>query len=345
MARVFISYRRDDSAGYARGLYDRLAARFGLDHVFMDLGIRPGENFIDRIHDGVGSCDVLIALIGRQWLSISGDDGRRRLDDPDDFPRIEIHTALERAHTRVIPVLVGGAQMPAVHELPGELQGLASRQALEIRDVSWDYDLDRLTEAIEAEAGQPSAPERTASAGQARPRYGRRRLIAGIGAGCVAVAAVVALVAGGGSSSGEDRMSEAAFRTKMDNLCRDYRARSDKYELPQLERGSPEVGRVLDRVEADVSSYARELRAIKPPANLETRFRQFTSYIVNGALTAVEYDRRYAREAPTTVQGDRAVQARNQHLVDEAKSKLVRAGKVRTELGLPGCIEVPLYGR
>lgn len=342
MPRIFVSYRREDSAGYARGVNDSLAARFGSSNVFMDLGIRPGENFVDRIQGGVSACDVLIALIGRRWVSVTDSQGRRRLDDPDDFPRIEIGEALRRPDTVVIPVLVGGASMPEAHELPDDLQSLATRQALEIRDISWEYDLDRLIEAIETATGE-AVPEATAGE-QPGPVARRGKLIAAAGAACVAVAAVVALALGGTSSSDGDRMSQAQFRNKMDDLCAKYRTRSDKYNLPDLRRGSPQVRAVLDRVQADILSYARDLRAMKPPAALDSRFREFTSNIVNGTLTAVEYDRRYAQAAPATDAGDRAIRTRNRALVKEARSQLLRAGKLRSELGLPGCIEVPLYG-
>jgi hypothetical protein len=112
MSRIFISYRRDDSAGYAGRLYDRLAAHFEPENVFMDIdAIEPGLDFVEVIEQAVGSCDVLIALIGKQWLAIKDGQGRRRLENPEDFVRLEIKTALDR-NIRVIPALVGGAAMP-----------------------------------------------------------------------------------------------------------------------------------------------------------------------------------------------------------------------------------------
>ncbi|MCW8949274.1 MAG: toll/interleukin-1 receptor domain-containing protein, partial [Sedimenticola sp.] len=90
MDGIFISYRRDDSAGYAGRLYDRLAAHFGAERVFMDVeGIDPGTDFVDAIERAVTSCKVLIVLIGHEWLEIDDGSGHRRLDDPNDFIRIE----------------------------------------------------------------------------------------------------------------------------------------------------------------------------------------------------------------------------------------------------------------
>ena len=112
MSGVFISYRRDDSGGYAGRLFDVLAARFGHDQTFMDLDdIHGGDNFAAVIDEKVGQCSVLLAVIGERWLTLKGRSGVRRLDEPDDFVRLEIAKALERG-VRVIPVLVGGAAMP-----------------------------------------------------------------------------------------------------------------------------------------------------------------------------------------------------------------------------------------
>jgi len=108
VSRIFISYRREDSAPYAGRLYDRLGQHFGKDKIFMDIDtIEPGVDFVEDIEQAVGSCDVLIALIGKQWLTISDATGQRRLDNPEDFVRLEIKTALAR-NIRVIPALLPG---------------------------------------------------------------------------------------------------------------------------------------------------------------------------------------------------------------------------------------------
>jgi formylglycine-generating enzyme required for sulfatase activity len=144
--RIFISYRRADSAGYAGRIYDRLVANFGDDAIFMDVDtIEGGTDFITVLEDAVQSCDVLIALIGRQWLSIKDKDGKRRLDNPEDFVRIEIATALKR-NIRVIPVLVDGVDMPQSNELPENLKALSRRNALQVNHHSFNPDVYRLIE-------------------------------------------------------------------------------------------------------------------------------------------------------------------------------------------------------
>src|SRR6185436_15740775 len=147
-SRIFISYRRDDSAGHAGRLSDKLSERFGHDQIFMDLDdIQPGEDFVQVIENAVGSCDVLIAVIGRRWLS-SSDGTSRRLDNPNDFVRVEIAAALERG-VRVIPVLVQRASMPKPHDLPDELTRLATRNAIELTDARWQRDVEQLVDSIE----------------------------------------------------------------------------------------------------------------------------------------------------------------------------------------------------
>ncbi len=150
MPKIFISYRRDDSASQAGRLYDRLEGHFGEGQVFMDVDtIKPGVNFVELVQQAIGVCDGLVAVIGSDWLEVSDPTGARRLDDPADLVRLEIATALERG-IRVIPVLVQGAQMPRGSDLPEGLQGLASRNALEVSDTRFRSDVERLIEALGA---------------------------------------------------------------------------------------------------------------------------------------------------------------------------------------------------
>jgi formylglycine-generating enzyme required for sulfatase activity len=152
VARIFLSYRRDDTGPYAGRLYDRLQQHFGRDDLFMDIDtITLGLDFVEAIQDAVGSCQVLLAVIGRQWLTSTDPEGNRRLDNPEDFVRLEITTALRR-DIRVIPVLVGGASMPRATELPEELRPLARRQALAVGD-RFHPDVDRLMQALETVLG------------------------------------------------------------------------------------------------------------------------------------------------------------------------------------------------
>lgn len=146
---IFISYRREDSAGYAGRLYDRLAAHFGAERVFMDVeGIAPGTDFVEAIERAVTSCKVLIVLIGDEWLEIQDNSGQRRLDDPNDFIRLETSTALKR-DIRVVPVLLEDARMPRGDELPEDLSGLSRRQAIEISHKQWDASTGNLIEALD----------------------------------------------------------------------------------------------------------------------------------------------------------------------------------------------------
>jgi hypothetical protein len=149
MGRVFISYRQHDSPGHARGLRDRLVKHFGRDQVFMDLGIHPGENFPRRIDKALARCDVLLALIGPNWRDARDGRGRLRLDDPNDYLRVEIETGLRRRDVAVFPVLVAGARMPEADELSGDLSALATIQAHELADGRrWDSDVDFLAAAV-----------------------------------------------------------------------------------------------------------------------------------------------------------------------------------------------------
>ncbi len=148
MGGIFLSYRREDSSGYAIGLYDRLRKRFPKHPLFMDIDtLEPGLDFREVIEQAVGSCDVLIALIGKNWLVVNDEEGHRRLDNPNDWVRLEIQTALQRG-IRVIPTLVGGAKMPKAEALPGPLANLAGRHALEVSDTRFHTDADRLIRVV-----------------------------------------------------------------------------------------------------------------------------------------------------------------------------------------------------
>jgi hypothetical protein len=147
-ANIFINYRREDSAGHAGRLFDRLSQHFP-GRVFMDIDtIEPGVDFAEVIEQAVGACEVLIVVIGREWLRLEDAAGRRRLENPQDFVRMEVAAALER-NIRVIPVLVEGASMPRQEELPSELARLARRNAIELSDARWAFDVDRLIQTIE----------------------------------------------------------------------------------------------------------------------------------------------------------------------------------------------------
>ena len=155
MPSVFISYRRDDSAGFAGRLADALEQRLGAGAVFRDVDdIQPGADFEAVIARGLDQVRAVLVVIGPGWLDAAV-DGQRRLDRPDDFVRREVEQALASGKP-VVPVLVGGATMPAANALPVALRGLASRQALVLGDASWSADLARL-EAVLAQWVAPPA--------------------------------------------------------------------------------------------------------------------------------------------------------------------------------------------
>jgi TIR domain len=148
MHGVFISYRRDDTAGYAGRLYDALTAHFGRDQVFIDVdSIRAGQNFADVIEEKIASCSVVIVLIGKVWLNSTNDRGVRRLDDPHDFVQLELVSALRRS-VPVIPVLVGGAKMPRPDDLPAALAPLAHLNAIEIFDQLYRDSIRHLVDTL-----------------------------------------------------------------------------------------------------------------------------------------------------------------------------------------------------
>lgn len=145
--RVFISYRRQDSAASCGRLYDRLVSNLGAERVFRDIdSLAPGTLFADRLRRSVAECDAFIVLVGPSWLAVDP-EGRRRLDDPADFVRLEIEAALERRNP-VFPVLVEGARMPAASDLPPSVASIASSNAIEIADRHFSADVQRLLVAI-----------------------------------------------------------------------------------------------------------------------------------------------------------------------------------------------------
>jgi hypothetical protein len=145
---IFINYRRTDAEGEAGRLFDELTLQFSPERVFMDVtAIEPGRDFRKAIDESVATCSILLAVIGHGWLEAKDDAGRRRLDDPNDFVRIELASALRR-DIPVVPVLVHGAKMPHAAQLPDDLKDLAYRNALELTHVRWKSDVQVLIRAM-----------------------------------------------------------------------------------------------------------------------------------------------------------------------------------------------------
>jgi TIR domain len=172
MRAIFISYRREDAEGQAGRLFNDLARYFGEDSVFMDVaGIEPGRDFRRVIDEHVASCGVLLAMIGKTWIDATDESGRRRLEDPMDFVRLETASALKR-DIPVVPVLVHGARMPRAEQLPEDLAELAYRNGVELTHARWDSDVQVLikalspyVESLQKNAGQTetAAPTETPS--------------------------------------------------------------------------------------------------------------------------------------------------------------------------------------
>jgi hypothetical protein len=147
--KLFISYRRDDSADVTGRIYDRLVQHFGGNRVFKDVDSIPiGVDFRKYLRSLVDQCDTMLAIVGDDWLMLRDSLGRRRLDDPGDFVRIEIEAALER-DMRIVPVLVEGVTMPRPEDLPESLREFAYRNGVAIRqDPDFHRDMDRLIKAL-----------------------------------------------------------------------------------------------------------------------------------------------------------------------------------------------------
>lgn len=175
MPSVFISYRRDSAGAVAGRLRDRLVSEYGHSSVFIDVDtIKPGDDFRKVISSAVGDSDVLLAVIDERWNPhVKAPDGSAsvaRLDSEDDFVRIEVASALAQG-VRVVPVLYKKAQLPAEDELPADLQGLTTRQAVRVTDETWDSDVRRLIDALGTKRSKQPV---TTRARTPRPTYAAR---------------------------------------------------------------------------------------------------------------------------------------------------------------------------
>jgi hypothetical protein len=148
-ARIFVSYRRDDSSGWVQGLHDRLAEHFGEQVVFMDLNdIAPGTDFVSTLKRSLKETRVVLVVIGRRWMEARASTGQRRLDDPADWVRLEVQKAIEGGK-RVIPVLVDGAEMPDANDLPEDIRALVRYQAVKIYPDQFSSGVQMLIQAID----------------------------------------------------------------------------------------------------------------------------------------------------------------------------------------------------
>ncbi len=146
---IFISYRRSDNPDATGRIYDRLVSEFGKARVFKDVDSIPlGRDFRGHLNDIVGGCAAVLTIIGPKWVDTRDSAGQRRLEDPDDFVRIELEAALSR-DIPVVPVLVGHSAMPGLSELPSSLASIVYRQSIEVRpDPDFHHDSSRLMSAL-----------------------------------------------------------------------------------------------------------------------------------------------------------------------------------------------------
>ena len=272
---VFISYRRDDSPGAAGRIYDRLANRLGREKVFFDIdSIGLGVDFVDVLWKSVGKCDALVVVIGKNWVSSAGKDNRRRLDESNDFVRIEIEAALER-DIPVIPVLVDGADMPRTEDLPDGLKKLTRRNGIEISHTRFDFDVERLTHALSLIEDEIRQREEAAEAERAA-REERERLAAAEAAEKAERARVEAEAAR--KAEEERRAREAA---EAERAAREERERlaaaeaAEKAEKARVEAEAVEKAEQAGRLaEAEAARRAEEERLAKEASETERAARR-----------------------------------------------------------------------
>ena len=172
--RIFINYRRGDDPGNTGRLFDRLQESFAPEQLFLDVdNIRPGFDFVRVVEEQIAQCDAILAVIGPRWLDATDTSGNRRLDDPNDFVRIEIESALNQ-NKRVIPVLVGEARMPRADELPDAIRPMARRHAVRLTHERFRADAQGLVKVLQ-EALDEAEATRKAEVIRQRPTEGNRK--------------------------------------------------------------------------------------------------------------------------------------------------------------------------
>jgi hypothetical protein len=293
----FISYRRDDSAGHVGRLYDALSAHFGRQRLFFDIDhIAPGQDFVQVLDTSLNRCSVLLVVIGKRWAG-SGRIGARRIDQADDFVRIEVAAGLRRADLRVIPVLIQGTKMPGPAALPDDLKELSRRNAFELSDLRWKEDVARLVTSLEG--GRSGAGEAT---GQAL-----RRLAGGIKlpgnlpswAKPAGLAAAVLLVIGLGVAALSSRGNREGVATAA--VTGSTSVPGDPLKLPsRLDQAIKVVQPVARKWRAD--AQLTEIEATLPPAGstveeyvLNFSYRSTTDgaglKVTTGAADGLRYDK------------------------------------------------------
>ncbi len=293
--RIVISYRREDTAGHAGHLYADLTEHFGA--VFMDIdAIEPGSDFTEVISDAISRCDVLIAMIGKGWLTATDRNGRRRIEKEDDFVRLELASALERK-VRVVPVLVQEAEMPTVDELPPPLAGLARRHAIDLSDRRWRTDVAELIQALKAIAREKAQREGPSAAADQSSLDAARQEEARLEA---------------------DRQEEARLEAARQEAARQEEARVEaaRQEEARQEEARLEAARQEEARQAEAREHALRQQALRDQLREQAAREQALRDQLRDTEAArqemlreqarLESVRREAEAAPTAARGRKA---------------------------------------
>ena len=319
--KIFINYRRDDSIGMAGRLHDRLSQTFGRDKLFMDVDHIPaGTDFVAHLNSQVAECDVVLVVIGPNWLVAKDESGGRRLDNPDDFVAIEIAATLAR-DIRVIPVLVDGARMPKASGLPDSLKPLARRQAVDVRHSHFGHDAEALVKRMREALGDKAA-------GPARWR-------ARVAIGAAAVA-VLLLIGWGGYAffrhtversvqqaelKWEEERKAAEAEAKKADEAEQQRLAAAKAEQDRQARAAAEAEakRKADEAERQrlVAVKAEQERQAKAAAEAEARRKNEEAEQQRAAATKVEQE----RQAEAAAEADSKRNAEEERLRAEAEAR------------------------
>lgn len=300
MPKIFISYRREDSAGFAGRLSDALEARYGAGNVFRDVeDIQAGDDFVHALSAQMAGCDVVIALIGNRWLGPRS-GGSRRIDEPDDTLRMEIRTALEQDR-RLIPALVDGALMPAAKELPTDIEALSRRQAVVLNDRSWTSDVDALARAIGEPDAAPEPAATTAPAGATTQPTATARMTHGAvlrarRRGFFAVLLMLSLAAGAGAAwylsrfpdLGGDWQFDDGSRWRVQQKGRNLHIDELHYQTRQIWRSGTAAIRDRD-VDVELTYIFQPGVSLKGTLRLSDDGRT-----MSGVLTELPSERRFA---------------------------------------------------
>jgi TIR domain len=333
MRGIFISYRRDDAEGQAGRLFDDLSAHFGRDAVFMDVaGIKKGLDFRRIIDEHVTSCGVLLVMIGKRWLSATDSKGKRRLDDPNDFVRLETAAALSR-DIPVVPVLVHDAVMPTEQELPDVLKELAFRNGTELTHARWDSDVKLLIEdlrpyletaATAAQSRREPSPVATEDGTSSGSRRATRRSVWAAGGAVVIVGSV--------SIFGYHLWQDRAMQTA---LAIESQRKPDKIPAVQLAAAKPTPKIADEPVEFDptaAQTEAAKAAAAKAAAAKAAAARAAAAKTSTEAAARAETARRDAEEMRKREDAERTAQlAEDQRRRNEVARQQAEKDRIAAE--------------